>query len=83
MMKDIRTLLKMDFREMSVEERCAAIDDQLKNYRFHRNWLENHKQFDGRSSECRFHREAMRASWERIAEWMHQLGLETEPMPKI
>lgn len=81
-MKDLRTLLKSDFTEMTLDERLTVLNDRMKNYEFHRNWLENHKQLDGRSSECRYHREAKKAAWELMCKWINSIGIETQQMPE-
>lgn len=82
-MKDLRTLLQMDFSEMTVDERLTAIQDRLESYNFHRKWCANHPQFDKRSSEYRWHRERMAEAYEKIHDWFASVGLEIQPMPKM
>lgn len=79
--KDLRTLLTMKYKEMTPDERLRAVKDRFDNYTFHKAWLENHRQYDGRNWEYRFHKEAMTKAYDRLRDWFAEDGLELLPMP--
>lgn len=79
--KDLRTLLAMEYKEMTPDERLRAVKDRFDNYTFHKAWLENHRQYDGRNLEYRFHKEAMTKAYDRLRDWFAEDGLELLPMP--
>ena len=81
-MKELRELISMNakqFKEATVEEKLAVIEDRLNNYKFHKAWCEKYSYMDKRGWEYRQHKKFAVESRAKLEEWLNGIGVETLP----